>query len=169
MKTMNNNTSAKSASAARISNLLDLHGPEIKVYQSYVRLNSEGRNTFKDLLLLHAALPDGANAYVNFGRWNESDRRWAYLLLMSNASADMASDWYDWAFAMSLKKMSAAARRDTILRSSRSCYLTTLSGPTPSAKHSIGSSPRQRGDELQPNGKTELGIRRFKRIRLRHH
>jgi hypothetical protein len=78
--------------------------PEESAFETLLRaaekLSNEDRQRFIILLLKHAFLDGGNACYVAWGKWNEWQRRSAYLNLLET-SEDLASSWYEWAWALS--------------------------------------------------------------------
>jgi hypothetical protein len=85
-----------------------------KLLAVYSNLTESERRSFDNLLLQHAFLLNGTNSYVEWGEWNEFDRRTSYFRLES-VSHSVANAWFDWALEISVGNPSPASCREAIL------------------------------------------------------
>jgi hypothetical protein len=142
-------TSTNSGQGASIPSF-NVYGAAVKVCEAYARLRTEARREVEDLLLGHAFLRDGRNSYVDWGDWNEFDRRTSFLLLLTNTSEKMAHAWWDWAFVISTKQMSQRAREEAILSMVGKLFLLRFfEEPLPRTV----TRSRKKQDTLQRQGK----------------
>ena len=84
---------------------VNVRGAGLDVYRIYAGLMTPERRVLEDVLLGHAFLSDGPNAYGDLGKWNLIYRRSPYIRLKLMISLQMANAWRDWASETSINSL----------------------------------------------------------------
>jgi hypothetical protein len=86
----------------------------LDVYRIYAGLMTPERRVLEDVLLRHAFLSHGPDAYGDLGKWNLIYRRHAYIQLKLMISLQMANAWRDWASETSMNRLGPDSCRGVV-------------------------------------------------------
>jgi hypothetical protein len=92
-----------------------LKGAAVKMYNAYARLTTQDRTKVDELLLAHAFMPRGTNAYLS-ERDCSSILRCFRFGQLATVSPEIAEAWLAWALEISTTRPSRRACRKAILK-----------------------------------------------------
>ena len=137
----------------------NVHGAGIEVYRIYAGLRTPERRVLEDVLLRHAFLPTGPNAYGEWGTWNRSGRRWAYCQLKTKISPQTATAWLHWARETSMSRLGPDPCRGLVLTMLRDLVLLKfVESPLPGSDTN-STAKKARSLRPQVNGRKRTPAR----------
>jgi len=129
------------------------------MYRIYAELRTSERRVLEDVLLRHAFLPDGPNAYGEWGPWNLSERRWAYFQLKDKISPPMATAWLNWSRETSMSRLGPDSCRGLVLTMLRNLVLLKLVEPPLPVSDTNSTVKKARRLRPQVNGRKRPPVR----------
>jgi hypothetical protein len=137
----------------------NVNGAGLEVYRIYAELRTPERRVLEDVLLKHASLPDGPNAYGEWGAWNLIERRWAYFQLKDKISPPMTTAWLNWSWETSMGRLGPDPCRGLILTMLHDLVaLRFMESPLPGSD--TGSTAKKaRSLRPQVNGRKRAPVR----------
>jgi hypothetical protein len=91
-----------------------LKGGAVKMYNAYARLTTQNRQKVDELLLVHAFMPSGTNAYLSGEDCSAVQRSFRYDQLQE-ISQEVADAWLYWSLEIASTRPSRLACRKAIL------------------------------------------------------
>jgi hypothetical protein len=120
-------------------------GAAAQLFALVTELTRPNRQYFLDLLLRHAFISGGTNAYLRMEYWNKCDRLAACLRLQENVSPELADAWLYWAEDIGRESPSRETCRVAILELVRELVLWDyFDYPYPVGLAYTGPLPKER-------------------------
>ena len=120
-------------------------GAAAQLFALVPELTRSNRRYFQDLLLRHAFISGGTNAYLGMKDWNTRDRVAPCLRLRENVSPELADAWLYWALEIGTVNPSRETCRVDILELVRELVRWSyFDDPVPFGFAYTGPLPKER-------------------------